>query len=118
MAHNVVLLDTLPAGMRLMEWTVLGTNGACTYEVATRQVGCDLGELAPWTNPDPDVPQVLVELLVAVDADATPGLVTNTVVVQANNDLDPTYAYATDDNRGERRAERREDGVDAGAGER
>lgn len=47
-----------------------------------------------WTNPDPDAPQVSVELLVAVDANATPGAVTNTVVVQANNDLAPTYADA------------------------
>ena len=57
-------------------------------------------------------------LLVAVDADATPGLVTNTAVVQANNDLDPTYDVRHDDNHGGRCVECGEDGVDASAGER
>ena len=54
-AKNVVFLDQLPVGVALENWTVLGAVGACRYEVATNSLGCGLGDLAPWTNPDPDV---------------------------------------------------------------
>ena len=74
-AKNVVFLDQLPAGVALESWTVLGAVGACSYEVATNSLGCGLGDLAPWTNPDPDVPQVLIDLQVRASGwlDGGPG---------------------------------------------
>ena len=92
-AKGVKLFDQLPAGIRFVAAEVLGVPGACGYEAGTNIVGCELGVLMPWTNPNPDMKQAVVNITVAAAANAAPGTVQNIVRTAADND--PVGAVAT-----------------------